>query len=153
MRWLWRSTKLPCKAHKNYHVPASLPFSINMRCIYMQLTLSWVQRYRRCTLGNKSKTRTVGGVIQHDGGVCHGDGDADFLVCDCARDHTKCTVVTGKERVKKCKRKASKFTIFYLPWRLFLRATVIRKRVFSLIRIVGNHTHTFLVLCVCCIVL
>lgn len=84
MRWLWRSTILPCKAHKNYHIPASLPFSTNMQWIYMRLTLTWVQRYRWCTLHNKSETKAVGGVIQHDGGVCHGDGNADFC-CATAR--------------------------------------------------------------------
>ena len=99
MRWLWRSTILPCKAHKNYHIPASLPFSTNMQWIYMRLTLTWVQRYRWCTLHNKSETKAVGGVIQHDGGVCHGDGNADFC-CATARAWQH-FVAMRKETVKK----------------------------------------------------
>ena len=41
--------------------------------------------------------RAVEGVIQHDGSVCHGDGDADFLVCDCA--HMATFVAMRKEMV------------------------------------------------------
>jgi hypothetical protein len=37
-------------------------------------------------------------VIQHDGVVCHVDGNTDFLVCDCARMAT--FVALQKETVK-----------------------------------------------------
>ena len=69
-----------------------------MQCIYMQLTLTWMQRYRRYTLSNKSKTKAVGGVIQHDGLCVSWWRRRSFLgvrSCACLQN-----VGTRKERVK-----------------------------------------------------